>query len=111
MTLRVFCADKLHAHWGYLLRFGPVILVEIGWWIWALLDTENRLGRFTEPTPFVGQYYYMSITMLFGSLVAGATAEGGGAIAFPVSCYTFLGLLLLYAPLTFEPTNHCVFHA
>ena len=29
-------------------------------------------------------YYVMSITMVFGSLVAGATSEGGGAVAFPV---------------------------
>jgi len=69
----------------YLLRVGPPIHVQIGWWTWVLLDTETQLGRFTEPTPFVGQYFYISITMLFGSLVAGAAAEGGGAITFPVS--------------------------
>lgn len=27
---------------------------------------------------------FMSITMLFGSIIAGATSEGGGAVAFPV---------------------------
>jgi len=26
----------------------------------------------------------MSFTMIFGSMVAGATSEGGGAVAFPV---------------------------
>jgi len=26
----------------------------------------------------------MTITMIFGSMVAGATSEGGGAVAFPV---------------------------
>ncbi len=26
----------------------------------------------------------MSLTMIFGSMVAGATSEGGGAVAFPV---------------------------
>ena len=26
----------------------------------------------------------MSITMIFGSMIAGATSEGGGAVAFPV---------------------------
>ncbi len=30
------------------------------------------------------EHWPVSITMLFGSFVAGATAEGGGAIAFPV---------------------------
>jgi len=60
------------------------ICVEIAWFTWAFLDREEHFGRFTESTPFVGYYYFMSITMLFGSLVAGATSEGGGAVAFPV---------------------------
>ena len=29
-------------------------------------------------------HYLMSLTMIFGSMVAGATSEGGGAVAFPV---------------------------
>ena len=29
-------------------------------------------------------HYLMTITMIFGSMVAGATSEGGGAVAFPV---------------------------
>jgi hypothetical protein len=28
--------------------------------------------------------WLMSVTMIFGSMVAGATSEGGGAVAFPV---------------------------
>ena len=28
--------------------------------------------------------WYMSVTMIFGSMVAGATSEGGASIAFPV---------------------------
>eukprot|EP00543_Licmophora_paradoxa_P017065 CAMPEP_0202457142 /NCGR_PEP_ID=MMETSP1360-20130828/14223_1 /ASSEMBLY_ACC=CAM_ASM_000848 /TAXON_ID=515479 /ORGANISM="Licmophora paradoxa, Strain CCMP2313" /LENGTH=417 /DNA_ID=CAMNT_0049077137 /DNA_START=104 /DNA_END=1357 /DNA_ORIENTATION=- len=71
-------------HRNNILRFGPPLLVEIGWWIWALMDSSTRLGRFNDPTPYVGDYYFMSITMIFGSMVAGATSEGGGAIAFPV---------------------------
>lgn len=71
-------------HRNSILRFGPPIVVEIAWWIWALVDADTRLGRFAEPTPYVGDFYYMSITMIFGSMVAGATSEGGGAIAFPV---------------------------
>jgi uncharacterized membrane protein YfcA len=31
----------------------------------------------------------MSITMVFGSLIAGATSEGGGAVAFPVMTMVF----------------------
>jgi uncharacterized membrane protein YfcA len=34
-------------------------------------------------------YFYMSITMAFGSFVAGASSEGGGAIAFPVMTLVF----------------------
>jgi uncharacterized membrane protein YfcA len=30
------------------------------------------------------QYYPMTITMLIGSFIGGATSEGGGAVAFPV---------------------------
>jgi len=60
------------------------IIVEIAWLIWAFSDRKAHFGRFTESTPYTGQYYLMSITMIFGSLVAGATPAGGGAVAFPV---------------------------
>lgn len=33
--------------------------------------------------------WFMSVTMLFGSFIAGATAEGGGAVAFPVMTLVF----------------------
>ena len=78
-------ATKLCAHRGALLRFGPTVLVHIVWWTWLRIDPVTRLGTFTEPTPYKGSYYYMGITMVFGSLVAGSTSEGGGAIAYPVS--------------------------
>ena len=35
------------------------------------------------------EYFYMSITMVFGSFVAGASSEGGGAVAFPVMTLVF----------------------
>ena len=60
------------------------ICVEICWLIWAFRDPDAHFGRFVEKTPYIGYYYHMSITMVFGSLVAGATSEGGGAVAFPV---------------------------
>ena len=31
-----------------------------------------------------GNYWPMTLTMVFGSFIAGASAEGGGAVAFPV---------------------------
>jgi uncharacterized membrane protein YfcA len=33
--------------------------------------------------------WFMSITMMFGSFIAGATSEGGGAVAFPVMTLLF----------------------
>lgn len=33
--------------------------------------------------------WFMSVTMLFGSFIAGATSEGGGAVAFPVMTLFF----------------------
>jgi len=68
-----------------LLKVIAPVVVEIGWWIYTLTDPLANLGRFVEKTPYRGQpNYFMSITMVFGSLVAGATSEGGGAVAFPV---------------------------
>ena len=32
----------------------------------------------------IQNYWQVSVTMIFGSIIAGATSEGGGAIAFPV---------------------------
>ena len=34
-------------------------------------------------------YYYLSITMAFGSFIAGSTSEGGGSVAFPVMTFLF----------------------
>lgn len=33
--------------------------------------------------------WFMSVTMIFGSFIAGATSEGGGAVAFPVMTLMF----------------------
>lgn len=58
--------------WGY----PAAILVILTVWASAM----TGLGRWHL---FV-EYWPISVTMVFGSIVAGATAEGGGAIAFPV---------------------------
>ena len=34
-------------------------------------------------------YWFMTLTMIFGSFIAGATPEGGGAVAFPVMTLIF----------------------
>lgn len=50
---------------------------------WALFMFSNsKLYLFNK-------YWFMSVTMMFGSFIAGATSEGGGAVAFPVMTLLF----------------------
>ena len=58
--------------WGIAI---PLIFFEVCWW--SLATKHNLFRYFPEKYP-------MSITMIFGALVAGMTSEGGGAVAFPV---------------------------
>ena len=53
----------------------PLSFYHSVWWCLAI-----RNNYF----PLFQTHYIMSITMIFGSMVAGATSEGGGAVAFPV---------------------------
>lgn len=57
-------------------RFVPAILVYPAWF-YAMLKHDAWMESF-------GSFYIMSLTMIFGSLVAGSTPVGGGAVAFPV---------------------------
>jgi len=64
-----------------LIRWRPAyshpllaILVWTCWWWWGGEAAWAALTRHTE----------IAITMVFGSFIAGATSEGGGAVAFPV---------------------------
>ena len=51
--------------------------------LWVMFMTlGGHWGEFTHS-------WFMSVTMLFGSFIAGATAEGGGAVAFPVMTLGF----------------------
>ena len=56
----------------------PLILIGVVWitWIVAML-VGDRMSLFRHGWP-------MSLTMSLGSFVAGATSEGGGAVAFPI---------------------------
>ena len=61
-----------------LLRDPVVVTALVVWTAWlAAMTSGDRWHLFAEGWP-------MSITMAFGSFVAGATSEGGGAVAFPV---------------------------
>jgi hypothetical protein len=54
-----------------------VLLALLTWCVWWLYTYPESWSRI--------QYHWpVSVTMIFGSIIAGATSEGGGAIAFPV---------------------------
>ena len=59
----------------YIAILIPLSFYHLVWWCLAI-----RNNYF----PLFNTHYIMSITMIFGSMVAGATSEGGGAVAFPV---------------------------
>lgn len=58
----------------------PVILMMLFWAFY--MYAQNNWHLFAELWP-------MSLTMVFGSFIAGASAEGGGAVAFPVMTLIF----------------------
>lgn len=61
----------------------PALIVHTVWW--SVMITQDYFYLFTETSGSLDKpRYLMSITMVFGSMVAGATSEGGGAVAFPV---------------------------
>ncbi|GJM21781.1 MAG: hypothetical protein DHS20C15_16960 [Planctomycetota bacterium] len=61
----------------------PLIVALVVWAVWtALMQSGARWGLFADN-------WFMSVTMVFGSFVAGATSEGGGAVAFPVMTLGF----------------------
>ncbi|XP_013410247.1 uncharacterized protein LOC106173617 [Lingula anatina] len=51
--------------------------------IWLTIMAKRNLWH------LFNEKYFMSITMVFGSLIAGMTSEGGGAVAFPVMTLAF----------------------
>lgn len=61
----------------------PALVVHTIWW--SIMIANDWFHLFREPSQSSDKpRYYMSITMVFGSMVAGCTSEGGGAVAFPV---------------------------
>lgn len=60
-----------------------VIVALIVWAFWLTgMITGSRFGLFEDN-------WFMSVTMVLGSFIAGATSEGGGAVAFPVMTLLF----------------------
>jgi len=53
----------------------------------SLILTVWLAWYFLSPAPafsYIAQHWQVTVTMIFGSLIAGGTSEGGGAVAFPV---------------------------
>ena len=50
------------------------LLVWVSWYLYTMPESMHLLQ----------QNWQISVTMIFGSFIAGGTSEGGGAIAFPV---------------------------
>lgn len=59
-------------------RLFHITLVGVVWVFWFIL------GGGTELLDVLAENWRITLTMVFGSFIAGATAEGGGAVAFPV---------------------------
>ena len=69
-----------------LWMFAPALVVEIAWLVYMVhFGSFGLFNGFVDGNP----RWYMSVTMLFGSILAGATSEGGGAVAFPVMTLAF----------------------
>jgi uncharacterized membrane protein YfcA len=69
---------KIQNFKSYQWAFTATILI-----IWlSYMTTTNQWYLFKD-------YWFMTVTMIFGSFIAGATAEGGGAVAFPVMTLIF----------------------
>jgi len=75
-------------HRKILSMIAPGILFHIIWWSYMI--STNQFDLFVDRHDQGGvPRWYMSVTMFFGSMIAGATTEGGGAVAFPVMTLAF----------------------
>lgn len=59
-----------------VFRFHLIMAISV-WLVWLMLGGQRAVLALIENWP-------ISLTMVFGSFIAGATSEGGGAVAFPV---------------------------
>ena len=54
-----------------------LLMILLVWFVWYFYTLPETLA-------ILQQHWRVTLTMVFGSFIAGATSEGGGAIAFPV---------------------------
>lgn len=52
--------------------------------VWTAWFGYTYSGIFSGAFAIIREHWPISLTMVFGSFIAGATSEGGGAVAFPV---------------------------
>ncbi|WP_221894964.1 sulfite exporter TauE/SafE family protein [Bathymodiolus japonicus methanotrophic gill symbiont] len=68
-------------HMAVKKAFSPylvsLLFASVVWAAWLVYTYPEHWRIFQD-------YWQISVTMIFGSIIAGATSEGGGAIAFPV---------------------------
>ena len=67
-------------YWTATKIFLPILIILCIWFLYMQTMGEWDIFR---------QYWFMSLTMVFGSFIAGASSEGGGAVAFPVMTLIF----------------------
>mmetsp|Transcript_25342 Transcript_25342/g.70891 ORF Transcript_25342/g.70891 Transcript_25342/m.70891 type:complete len:453 (+) Transcript_25342:253-1611(+) len=58
----------------------PAVLVHIMWWSYVI--PNGKLSLYQDN-------WYAAVVMIFGSMIAGATSEGGASIAFPILTLVF----------------------
>jgi uncharacterized membrane protein YfcA len=69
---------------AYRITRRPILLgASVTWAVWLLLMFNGDYWHYFKSD------WFMSVTMVFGSFIAGATSEGGGAVAFPVMTLAF----------------------
>lgn len=68
-------AERARARRARLAHVGACLPIYVAWTIWVWRN--DLLGRLMD-------YWPITVAMVGGSFIGGATCEGGGAIAFPV---------------------------
>ena len=66
----------------------PFCFVQLWWWSYMIHNDlfylfNGSIGKYHKPR------YLLTITMIFGSMIAGSTSEGGAAVAFPILTLVF----------------------
>uniref|UniRef100_A0AC34QNP6 Membrane transporter protein n=1 Tax=Panagrolaimus sp. JU765 TaxID=591449 RepID=A0AC34QNP6_9BILA len=77
-NIGAFDSDLFEKHRNFLAFLIPFVVTQFVWWNLAI-----RFDYFD----YYHTHWQMPITMIFGGVISGMTAEGGGAIAYPVMTF------------------------